>query len=48
MAKALFDKVPLNIWLSKAIYKYILGDDGLDLNDLKDFDRSLHNSLKYI
>ena len=48
MAKAIFDKIPLNLWLSKSIYKYILGEDGLDLEELKDFDRSLYSSLKYI
>lgn len=49
MAKALFDKIPLNLCLSKAIYKYILGDEnGMSLEDLKQFDQSLYNSLKYI
>lgn len=48
MAKALFDKVPINMCLSKAIYKYIVSEDGLDLAELKYFDRPLYNSLKYI
>ena len=48
MAKALFDKIPLNLWLSKAIYKYILDEDSLTLDELKDFDQPLYHSLKYI
>ena len=48
MAKALFDKIPINLWLSKAIYKHILGEDGIELKELKQFDRHLYNSLKYI
>ena len=48
MAKALFDKIPLNLWLSRAIYKYILDEDSLTLDELKDFDQPLYNSLKYI
>jgi hypothetical protein len=48
MAKALFDKIPINLCLSKAIYKYILSDDGMELEELKEFDRPLYHSLKYI
>ena len=48
MAKALFDKIPLNLCLSKSIYKYILDEDSLTLDELKDFDQPLYNSLKYI
>lgn len=33
IAKALFDKIPINLCLSKAIYKYILGEDGMDLEE---------------
>lgn len=48
MAKALFDKIPINLCLSKAIYKYLLSEEGLDLDELQQFDRPLYNSLKYI
>lgn len=48
MAKAIFDKIPVNLCFSKAIYKFILEEDGMDLDDLQQFDRPLHNSLKYI
>lgn len=48
MAKAIFDKIPINLCLSKAIYKYLLEEDGMDLEELQQFDRPLYNSLKYI
>ena len=48
MAKAIFDKIPINLCLSKAVFKYILGEDGMELEDLINFDRPLYNSLKYI
>jgi len=48
MAKALFDKIPVNLCLSKAIYKHILSDHGMELDEMIEFDRPLYNSLKYI
>ena len=49
LAKAIFDEIPLNLCLSKVIYKLILNPDTIfTLDDVKYFDGFVHNSLKYI
>lgn len=49
MAKAIWDKVPLNLCLNKLLLKYLLGSsDQCELEDLKCFDTIHYNSLKYI
>lgn len=49
IAKALFDKIPLNLCLNRQVYKYLLDiHDDCVLDDLRHFDTVLYNSLTYI
>ena len=49
LAKAIFDGIPLNLWLNKLIFKLLLNPNStIDLDDLKGFDTQVYNSLKYI
>ena len=49
IAKALFDKIPLNLCLSHYIYKFLLDlEDDSDIEGLKFFDTVMYNSLKYM
>jgi hypothetical protein len=49
MAKAIWDKTPLNLCLNPLLLKYILGkSDDTELEDLKCFDTVHYNSLRYI
>lgn len=48
LAKAIWDKIPLNLCLNRMIIKFLLGDDDCDLEDLKFFDSVHYNSLRYI
>ena len=46
-AKAIFDNIPINLCLNRTIYKYLLGKS-IELEDIKDFDLNMYNSLVYI
>lgn len=49
MAKAIWDKIPLNLCLNQQLLKFLIGlDEQCELEDLKDFDTIHYNSLKYI
>ena len=49
IAKALFDKIPLNLCLSHYIYRFLLDlEDDSDIEGLKFFDTVMYNSLKYM
>ena len=52
LAKALFDRVPLNVCLNRSIYMAILGKiKPLDYQNIKDFkhiDEAVHSSLTFI
>ena len=49
LAKAIFDEIPLNLWLNKLIFKLLLNPEAdVGLEDLKMFDTQVYNSLKYI
>lgn len=49
MAKALYDKIPLNLCLNRSIYKYLLDQcSDPDIEDLKFYDTVHYNSMKYI
>ena len=46
-AKAIFDNIPINLCLNLVIYKFLLGKS-IELEDIKDFDLNIYNSLVYI
>ena len=46
-AKAIFDNIPINLCLNRVIYKFLLGKS-IELEDIKDFDLNIYNSLVYI
>lgn len=49
LAKAIWDKIPLNLCLNKLLLKFLLGiKEDCELEDLKEFDTIHYNSLKYI
>lgn len=49
MAKAIWDKIPLNLCLNQLLIRYLIGkNEQYDLEDLKCFDTMHFNSLKYI
>lgn len=48
LAKAIWDKIPLNLCLNRMVIKFLLGDADCDLEDLKFFDSVHYNSLRYI
>lgn len=49
VAKAIFDEIPLNLWLDKLIYRLILDPDAsIFFEDIEAFDTAVYNSLKYM
>ncbi len=49
MAKAIFDKIPLNLCLSPLLLRYLIGSEkDTMLEDLKFFDTVHFNSMTYI
>ena len=49
MAKAVWDKIPLNLLFNRQIWKFLVSDNSdTEFGDLRDFDSALYNSLKYM
>lgn len=49
LAKAIWDKIPLNLCLNPLILRYLLGNkEDADIEDVKHFDTHQYKSLKYI
>ena len=49
LAKAIFDDIPMNLCMNRLMFRLILNPDAdITLEDVKTFDTSVYNSLKYI
>ncbi|CDW75488.1 hect e3 ubiquitin [Stylonychia lemnae] len=52
LAKALFDKIPVNVSLNSAILKKLVAispkEQKITLEDLRDYDQQIYNSIKFI
>ena len=49
LAKAIFDEIPLNLCMSRLMFKLFLNPNAdISLDDIEHYDSSVHSSLKYI
>lgn len=49
LAKALFDRIPVNVKLNPVLLKRLVGNSkSIKLEDLRDYDEQIFNSLQYL